>query len=204
MNIVIMGAPGAGKGTQAFKIAQQYGLVHISTGDIFRANIKAKTELGVLAKGYIDKGQLVPDDVTVAIVAARIKEDDCKAGFMLDGFPRTKVQAEKLDEITVIDKALNIEMDLDKLLARLVGRRICKSCGKSFHVSFYDKSSCDECDGEIYQRPDDKEETVASRLDVYKNQTAPLIEYYEKMSKLVKVDGGQDIDKVFLDIQKVL
>lgn len=204
MNIVLMGAPGAGKGTQAFKIAEKYHLPHISTGDIFRANIKGGTELGVLAKSYIDKGQLVPDEVVIAIVADRIKEDDCKNGFMLDGFPRTVIQAEKLDEITKIDKVLNIDMDLDLLLARLTGRRVCKNCGKSFHVSFYKDCKCDECDGEVYQRADDTAETVGSRLEVYTNQTAPLIEYYQKQGNLASVNGNQDIDKVFEEIQKVL
>ncbi len=188
MNIILLGAPGAGKGTQASMIVDRYGLPHISTGDIFRENIKNQTETGLLAKSYIDKGQLVPDEVTCKIVEARIREDDCKNGYMLDGFPRTVAQADELDKISHVDLVINIDVDFSLLLDRLCGRRVCRACGESYHVSRLNgATTCARCGGELYQRKDDNPETVQSRLDVYKEQTAPLIEYYEKKGVLFNV-----------------
>ncbi len=205
MNIILLGAPGAGKGTQATKIVDKYKVPHISTGDIFRANIKNGTPLGIEAKGYIDKGQLVPDSLTVKIVADRIAMEDCKNGFMLDGFPRNLYQAEELSKLTTIDAVINIHVPLDNLLARLTGRRVCKGCGESFHVNFLNgETTCNRCGQELYQRTDDNEESVGARLEVYKNQTEPLIAYYEKMGCLKTVDGARDINEVFKDIEGLL
>lgn len=200
MNLILLGAPGAGKGTQAVQIAQKYSIPHISTGDIFRKNIKENTPLGQKAKAYIDKGQLVPDDVVVEIVADRLKEADCKNGYLLDGFPRTIAQAEALDKITKVGTVINIDVDLDKLMQRLTGRRVCADCGESYHVSSFAGEKCSKCGGKVIQRDDDKEETVKSRLQVYVKQTAPLIEYYEKQGKIVSVDGMQSISDVFAQI----
>ena len=205
MNIILLGAPGAGKGTQATKISDKYGLPHISTGDIFRENIKNQTEIGLLAKSSIDKGQLVPDEVTCKIVEGRIEKDDCKDGYMLDGFPRTIAQAEALDKITKIDLVINIDVDFSLLLDRLCGRRVCKGCGESYHVSWLNgATACKRCGGELYQRKDDNEETVQSRLDVYKAQTAPLIEYYTKKGLLFNVEGNAAPDEVFAAIAEKL
>lgn len=200
MNLILLGAPGAGKGTQAVQIAQKYSIPHISTGDIFRKNIKENTPLGQKAKAYIDKGQLVPDGVVVEIVADRLKADDCKNGYLLDGFPRTIAQAEALDKITTVGTVINIEVDLKKLMQRLTGRRVCSDCGESYHISTFSEEKCRKCGGTVIQRDDDKEETVSSRLEVYVKQTAPLIEYYEKQGKIVSVDGMQTIADVFAQI----
>lgn len=204
MNIILLGAPGAGKGTQAVQIAKQFNIPHISTGDIFRKNIKEGTPIGIEAKSYIDKGQLVPDSVTIEIVRQRLLEDDCKKGFLLDGFPRNLDQAIELDKITKIDTVVNIDVDLNKLMGRITGRRICQSCGEGFHVSTYDKDTCHKCSGKVIQRDDDKEETVKSRLTVYSNQTLPLIDYYTKKGVIKTVDGMKSIEDVFVDIKKVL
>ena len=188
MNIILLGAPGAGKGTQASKISDAYALPHISTGDIFRENIKNQTEIGLLAKSYIDKGQLVPDEVTCKIVEQRIEKDDCKNGYMLDGFPRTLAQAEALDKITKIDLVINIQVDFSLVMDRLCGRRVCKDCGESYHVSRLNgATSCSRCGGELYQRKDDNPETVKNRLSVYSAQTAPLIAYYTEKGVLFNV-----------------
>lgn len=193
MNIILLGAPGAGKGTQATKISDKYGLPHISTGDIFRENIKNQTEIGLLAKSYIDKGQLVPDEVTCKIVENRIKKPDCEKGYMLDGFPRTLVQAEALDKITKIDLVINIDVDFSLIMNRICGRRVCKDCGESYHVSTLNGvATCSRCGGELSQRKDDNPETVQSRLDVYEKQTAPLIEYYTKKGVLFTVKSDKD------------
>lgn len=193
MNIILLGAPGAGKGTQATKISDKYGLPHISTGDIFRENIKNQTEIGLLAKSYIDKGQLVPDEVTCKIVENRIKKPDCEKGYMLDGFPRTLVQAEALDKITKIDLVINIDVDFSLIMNRICGRRVCKDCGESYHVSTLNGvTTCSRCGGELSQRKDDNPETVQSRLDVYEKQTAPLIEYYTKKDVLFTVKSDKD------------
>ena len=203
MNLILLGAPGAGKGTQATKIAERYGLVHISTGDIFRANIKNGTEIGKLAKSYIDKGELVPDEVTCAIVKDRLTwEDVAKSnGYLLDGFPRNLFQAEELDKFAKIDGVVNINIDFKLLMDRLCGRRVCKNCGESYHVDFLGgKTTCERCGGELYQRKDDNEETVGNRLEVYTGQTAPLIDYYEKKGVLHNVNGVGAIDEVFARI----
>lgn len=193
MNIILLGAPGAGKGTQATKISDKYGLPHISTGDIFRENIKNQTEIGLLAKSYIDKGQLVPDEVTCKIVENRIAKPDCEKGYMLDGFPRTIVQAEALDKITKIDLVINIDVDFSLIMDRICGRRVCKDCGESYHISTLNgKATCSRCGGELSQRKDDNPETVQSRLDVYEKQTAPLIEYYTKKGVLFSVKSDKD------------
>lgn len=188
MNIILLGAPGAGKGTQATKISDEYGLPHISTGDIFRENIKNQTPIGVLAKSFIDKGQLVPDEVTCKIVEERIAREDCKDGYMLDGFPRTIAQAEQLDKIANIDLVINIQVDFGEVMERLCGRRVCKDCGESYHVTRLNgATTCSRCGGELYQRKDDNPETVQSRLEVYSSQTEPLIAYYTKKGVLFNV-----------------
>ena len=200
MNVILLGAPGAGKGTQATRLAEKYSIPHISTGDIFRENIKRQTPIGVVAKSYIDKGQLVPDEVTVEIVKQRLSKDDCKNGYLLDGFPRNIFQAEELDKFSTVEKVVDIDVDLTKLLKRITGRRVCP-CGESYHVDFLNgKTTCDKCGAELYQRADDNEETVKSRLSVYENQTAPLIDYYKKAGKLLVIDGDKAIDEVFQEI----
>lgn len=205
MNIILLGAPGAGKGTQASKISKSFALPHISTGDIFRENIKNETPVGLLAKSFIDKGQLVPDEVTCKIVEERISKTDCVDGFMLDGFPRTIKQAEMLDTVTTVDLVINIDVDFSLLLDRLCGRRVCKDCGESYHVSTLNgETKCARCGGELYQRKDDNPETVQSRLDVYKAQTAPLIDYYESKGVLFNVEGNATPDAVFVEISKKL
>lgn len=205
MNIILLGAPGSGKGTQASRISEKYNLPHISTGDMFRENIKNLTPLGVLAKSYIDKGQLVPDDVTVKMVEERITREDCKNGFLLDGFPRTIKQAQALDTVCKVDVALNIDIPLDRLMRRLTGRRCCRKCGESFHIDYIgDSMVCSKCGGELYIRADDNETTVKQRLDVYVNQTSALIDYYTKANSLKTVDGDKSIDEVFAEISKVI
>lgn len=203
MKIILLGAPGAGKGSQATKIVSDYGIAHVSTGDALRANIKAQTELGKFAKSFIDKGQLVPDEVVVNIVADRIAKEDCKNGFLLDGFPRTVAQADALSKLTDIDYVINIDVDFGVIVKRITGRRMCV-CGETYHVSTYDKDVCAKCGKPLYQRDDDNEETVKSRLDVYQKQTAPLIEYYSARNKLVTVDGNRPIDVVYRDIKDIL
>ncbi len=204
MNIILLGAPGAGKGTQASKIAAKYKLVHISTGDIFRANIKGGTELGKLAKSYIDAGKLVPDEVTCDIVKDRLAQSDVKAGYMLDGFPRNIYQAEQLDKFGKIDICLNIDVDEGLLMDRICGRRVC-ACGESYHVSTLNgATTCAKCGGELYQRADDNPETVKARLDTYKTQTAPLIDYYKAQGKLKTVTSGEGSpDEVFAQISEI-
>lgn len=192
MNIVLLGAPGAGKGTQASMIEEKFGLVHISTGDIFRANIKGGTPIGKIAKSYIDAGKLVPDEVTCEIVKGRLKEDDVKRGFMLDGFPRNVFQAEQLDGFANVDLCINIDVDVSLLMDRICGRRVC-SCGESYHVSTLNGATvCKKCGKPLYQREDDNPETVKSRLDTYFAQTAPLVGYYEKQGKLFTVRSGKN------------
>jgi len=212
MRLILLGPPGAGKGTQAERIAKEFNIPHISTGDIFRANIKNETELGLKAKQYIDNGELVPDSVVVAIVEDRIKQDDTKNGFLLDGFPRTENQALALDEVLnelgiSLDAVINIKVDSQVLVSRITGRRICKDCGATYHIEFNppaEEGVCDLCGGELYQRSDDNEDTVQNRIDVYNKQTAPLIEYYSKQDLIKTIDGEQAIDKVFTDIVKKL
>ena len=212
MRLILLGPPGAGKGTQADKIAKEYNIPHISTGDIFRANIKNETELGLKAKQYIDNGELVPDSVVVAIVEDRIKQDDTENGFLLDGFPRTENQALALDDVLKeigisLDAVININVDSQILVSRITGRRICKECGATYHIEFNppaEKGVCDLCGGELYQRSDDNEDTVQNRIDVYNKQTAPLIEYYSNQDLIKTIDGEQAIDKVFTNIIKKL
>lgn len=205
MNIILLGAPGSGKGTQASKITEKYNLPHISTGDMFRENIKNSTELGVLAKSFIDKGQLVPDEVTVNMVKERISREDCQKGFLLDGFPRNIEQAKALDAVCKIDLALNIDIPLERLMRRLTGRRCCRKCGESFHVDYIgDATTCSKCGGELYVRADDNETTVKERLDVYVNQTAKLIEYYTNENCLKTVDGDKNINEVSQEIFEVI
>ena len=201
MQVILLGAPGAGKGTQAVRLAKRYNIPHISTGDIFRSNIKERTPIGIVAKSYIDKGQLVPDEVTIQIVKERLEKDDCKNGYLLDGFPRTVSQAEALDGFSEIDSVVNIDVPLHKLMRRITGRRVCGKCGESYHIDYLDGStSCRKCDGELIQRADDNEETVGKRLEVYEKQTAPLIDHYKSKGKLIDVDGDGDIDSVFAAI----
>lgn len=205
MNIILLGAPGAGKGTEASRIVDTYKLPHISTGDIFRENIKNETPIGLQAKSYIDKGLLVPDEVTCKIVEERISREDCKNGYMLDGFPRTIAQAEALDKITKLDLVINIGVDHSLLLNRLCGRRVCKDCGESYHVSRLNgETKCARCGGDLYQRKDDNPETVQSRLDVYNAQTAPLIEYYEKKGILFNVCGDGTPEEAHEQVTKKL
>ena len=205
MNIILLGAPGAGKGTEASKIVDTYKLPHISTGDIFRENIKNETPIGLQAKSYIDKGLLVPDEVTCKIVEERISREDCKNGYMLDGFPRTIAQAEALDQITKLDLVINIGVDHSLLLNRLCGRRVCKDCGESYHVSRLNgETKCARCGGDLYQRKDDNPETEQSRLDVYNAQTAPLIEYYEKKGILFNVCGDGSPEEAHEQVTKKL
>ena len=205
MNIILLGAPGAGKGTEASRIVDTYKLPHISTGDIFRENIKNETPIGLQAKSYIDKGLLVPDEVTCKIVEERISREDCKNGYMLDGFPRTIAQAEALDQITKLDLVINIGVDHSLLLNRLCGRRVCKDCGESYHVSRLNgETKCARCGGELYQRKDDNPETVQSRLDVYNAQTAPLIDYYEKKGILFNVCGDGTPEEAHEQVTKKL
>lgn len=205
MKIVLLGAPGAGKGTQAVRLAERYKVPHISTGDIFRKNIKERTPIGVEAKSYIDKGQLVPDEVTIRIVKDRLQEKDCENGYLLDGFPRNVFQAKALDDFSESDKVVNIDVPLHKLMRRITGRRVCGKCGESYHIDYLDgKTECGKCGGNLTQRADDNEETVKSRLDVYVGQTAPLTEYYKERGVLVDVDGDGTMDEVFETIVRKL
>lgn len=207
-----MGPPGAGKGTQAARIAEYCNVPHISTGDIFRAAIKAGTELGMKLKGYLDAGQLVPDAVTIEVIKERLKEPDCSGGFLLDGFPRTIPQAEALDRMlgdlgVRLSAVLNIAVSPEALLQRLTGRRICRKCGTPYHVVFNPPAVpgvCDRCGGELYQRSDDSEETVRERLEVYTKQTAPVLEYYRKQGLLKEINGELDIEDVWKEIQSHL
>lgn len=212
MNLILLGPPGAGKGTQAAKIIEKYNIPHISTGDIFRANIKEGTELGKKAQEYMNRGELVPDDLVIEIATTRLLADDCAEGFLLDGFPRTVYQAEKLDEFLAahgskIDKVLDIAVEKEELMVRLTGRRVCKACGASYHVVNIPPKKegiCDVCGGPLVQRADDNAETVANRIEVYEAQTMPLIEYYEKAGNIAHIDGATGLESVFADIVKAL
>lgn len=212
MNIVLMGLPGAGKGTQAEKIARKYHIPHISTGDMFRLAIKEETALGKKAKEFMDQGALVPDDVTIGIVKERLSKDDCSNGFLLDGFPRTIAQAEALETLLTemnqsIDYVLHVSVPEGKLLERLTGRRICPTCGKAYHVIYNppkEEGVCDKDGSRLIQRNDDTAETVKTRLDVNMKQAEPLLGFYQKKGSLVTINGDQDIDQVFQEIQSSL
>ena len=212
MKIIMLGAPGAGKGTQAKKISEKYSLPHISTGDIFRANIKNGTELGKKAKTYMDQGLLVPDELVVDLVVDRVNQSDCVNGYVLDGFPRTIPQAEALDAALAemeqcIDYAINVEVPDENIVKRMSGRRACVACGATYHVVYAPtkvENICDHCQGELILRDDDKPDTVQKRLNVYHEQTQPLIDYYTEKNILVEVDGTIDIDDVFAAIVKRL
>ncbi len=202
MKMILLGAPGAGKGTQAVRICKQFNIPHISTGDMFRENIKNGTDLGKLAKSYIDNGKLVPDEVTLAMVKDRLERSDCENGFLLDGFPRTIAQADGLKELTQLDCVLNIDVDTALLLDRITGRRICPKCAGTYHVSNLESDKCPVCGETLVQRADDNEETVKSRIDVYNAQTKPLISYYGDCVKTV--NGNVSADEVFAETVKVL
>ena len=212
MKIIMLGAPGAGKGTQAKMIAAKYGIPHISTGDIFRANIKNGTELGAKAKEYMDKGLLVPDELVVDLVIDRFKEPDCARGYVLDGFPRTIPQAEALDKALTaigesVDYAINVEVPDENIVRRMGGRRACVGCEATYHIVYSPtkvEGKCDTCGGDLIIRDDDKPETVQNRLAVYHEQTQPLIDYYTKKGIIAEVDGTQDMNDVFAAIVKIL
>lgn len=212
MRIILVGPPGAGKGTQAEKIVAKYGVAHISTGDILRANVKAGTELGKKAKSFMDAGALVPDDVIVGMMRGRLADDDCKKGFILDGFPRTVPQAEALTSLLtdmgiVLDGVILLDVADETVVERLCGRRMCKSCGKIYHVSFNPSAKgdrCESCGGELYQRDDDKEAVIRQRLSVYHAQTAPLVDYYGKAGILLNIDAARPGDAVLGQIESLL
>ncbi|SJZ98795.1 adenylate kinase [Selenihalanaerobacter shriftii] len=212
MHIILVGPPGAGKGTQAANLVEEFSIPHIATGDIFRSAIKNETPLGKTAKEYIDQGKLVPDEVTIGIVEERLSEGDCQEGFILDGFPRTVAQADALQDILEkldvdLDNVLNIKVSEDEVIRRLSGRRICSDCGASYHVDFNppkDEDTCDKCDGDLYQREDDKPETIKERLSVYKEQTEPLINYYKDLGLLKNINGEASLEEVFNNIKQAV
>ncbi len=212
MRLVLLGAPGAGKGTQAKKLIEKYGIPQISTGDILRKAVADGTPLGKEAKSYMDSGGLVPDSVVIGLVRERLAQDDCKKGYILDGFPRTTPQAEALDKVLTgmnapLDTALSVDVDMDILMKRLTGRRTCKSCQQMYNIHFgppKKEGACDKCGGELFQRADDKEETIKNRLDVYEKSTAPLMDYYAKKNILKSVKGMGSVDDIFNKVCKIL
>ncbi len=212
MNLILLGPPGAGKGTQGARIVEKYNIPHISTGDIFRKNISEGTKLGKKAKEYMDRGELVPDSLVIEIATDRLTEDDCKDGFMLDGFPRTVEQAVALDAFlrergAKIDFVLDIDVPKEELLTRLVGRRVCKNCGATYHVTNMPPKAegvCDKCGGELMQRADDTKGTVENRIEVYNKQTKPLLDYYDKTGNIVHLDGTIGYEKLFAQITEIL
>ncbi len=212
MNIILMGPPGAGKGTQAANLVKEYGLTHISTGDIFRKALKEQTKYGVIAKYFMQFGHLVPDDYTIQMVREYLQENEFPNGFVLDGFPRTIIQARELESIAKefkfnIDAVINLDIELDRLVPRLSGRRTCKECGASFHIEYNTpkvEGVCDACGGELYQRPDESEEAVKVRLDTYEKQTRPLIDYYTMKGQITNINGDQSMEDVFKDIKASL
>lgn len=212
MNLILLGPPGAGKGTQAVKIVEKYNIPHISTGDIFRKNISEGTRLGKKAKEYMDKGELVPDSLVIEIATDRLSQDDCRDGFLLDGFPRTVEQAVALDAFLrekgkKIDYVLDIDVAKEELMERLIGRRVCKSCGKTYHiVNMPPKTDnvCDKCNGELMQRADDTADTVENRIEVYNRQTKPLLDYYDKLGNIAHLDGSIGLELLFAQIVDIL
>ena len=212
LRTVLLGPPGAGKGTQAVKIVEKYNIPHISTGDIFRENIKNGTELGKKAQEYMNKGELVPDELVIDLATDRLLADDCKNGFLLDGFPRTVYQAEKLDEFLAahgqkLDTVIDIEVEKEELVTRITGRRVCKACGASFHVVNVPPKKegiCDLCGGELFQRADDTVEAVETRVAEYNEKTKPLVDYYTKAGNVVTIDGALPLDTVFAEIVKAI
>ncbi len=207
MKLVIFGPPSAGKGTQAQKLAQRYGIPQVATGDLLRKAVAEKTPLGLKVKEYLDKGKLGPDDLIVKVISERVSKPDCKKGYILDGFPRTMGQAKALDKMTEVDLVMNIVVDLDELVERAVGRRTCLKCGAVYHVKFnppMNEGICENCGLKLIQRDDDKEDTVRNRLKVYHEQTAPLIEYYRQKGKLVDIVGGGGIEVVFAQMVKAI
>lgn len=203
MKLILLGPPGAGKGTQAQRLSKDYGIAHISTGDLLRQQVREGTPLGRDAKGYMDRGELVPDDVILGMVEQRLQADDCQNGYLFDGFPRTIAQAEALERFCTIDHVVDIESAAEKIIARLDGRRMCDKCGAVYHTSRYTLATC-ECGGKLYQRDDDKPETMKHRLAVYEAQTQPLIAYYEQKGLLFRVDGDNEIDTVYACIRQEL
>ncbi len=204
MKLIFLGPPGAGKGTQAARIAREYGICHISTGDMLRAEMREGTPLGKAAKGYVDRGELVPDDVILGMVEQRILRDDCKDGFLFDGFPRTLAQAEALERICAVDAVIDIAVPDARLVERISGRRMCPACGAVYHVSAYASPNCERCGAALYQRDDDRRETVENRLLVYQRSTKPLIDYYREKGLLTTVDGDAGMDAVTGQIRLIL
>ena len=203
-NIILLGAPGAGKGTQAAMIAEEFKVPHISTGDILRRNMKEGTPLGLKAKAFVESGGLVPDEVVIGLVEDRLSQEDCKNGYILDGFPRTIAQAEALDKVARIDLAINIDVPFETIIDRLGGRRVCV-CGETYHVSMINgETTCKRCGKELFVRDDDKPETVKNRLKVYSDQTQPLIDYYRSQNKVVDIKANGTKEEIFADIKKVL
>lgn len=208
LDLVLLGAPGAGKGTQSKKLVERYGIPQISTGDILREAVKNGTPLGIQAKSFMDRGALVPDEVVIGIVKERCQRTDCGHGFILDGFPRTTAQADALSALGIsINHAVDVRVSRDYLVKRLTGRRVCRSCGEGYHLEFNPSKAdgiCDKCGGELYQRDDDREDVVVKRLETYEKQTSPLIEYYDKKGLLHTVNGEGEIEAVFNDICKIV
>lgn len=204
MKMIFLGPPGAGKGTQAERICELHKMAHISTGDMLRAQIRSGSELGKAAQGYMDRGELVPDEVLIGMVKARVQEPDCQNGYLLDGFPRTIAQADALATFEDIDMVVNIDVPFERLVDRISGRRMCPDCGAAYHISSYADPACAKCGATLYQRDDDKAETVLNRLKVYQEKTQPLIDYYEEKGKLKNVNGDQAIEAVLAEIGKLM
>ena len=212
MNLILLGPPGAGKGTQAVRLVEKYSIPQVSTGDMLRKAVKEKSVLGLKAKDYMNSGNLVPDEVVIGIIKERLTEDDCQNGFILDGFPRTIVQAEKLEDMLkgedkAITKVISIDVADDVLIKRLCGRRVCKKCSAGYHITFdppIKEGICNKCGGELFQREDDTEETIVSRLSVYKKQTAPLIDFYGKRKLLVTIQGAESMDEIFNSMCQII